>query len=57
MKGRQLAELCEQYPDFEFRFRFTDGITKFPNIRDFAELELCDIGHSDGVVILTGTEY
>lgn len=40
MKGRQLAELCEQYPDFEFRFRFTDGITKFPNIRDFTEKDI-----------------
>lgn len=57
MKGKELKELCEQYPGFEFEFRFTDGYSTFPNIRSFNHLELCDIGHSDKVIIITGDEY
>lgn len=54
IKGIELLKLVEQYPDFDFQFRFTDGYSKFPNIRTFEDLELCDIGYSDKVVILTG---
>lgn len=56
MKGKELAELASKYPDFEFEFSFTDGYSKFPNVRSFKSIELCDIGHSDKVVILTGEE-
>lgn len=56
MKGKDLINLAEEYPDFEFEFRFTDGYSNFPNVRSFNHLELCDVGHSDKVVILTGDE-
>ena len=57
MKGEELKKLCEQYSDFEFEFRFTDGYSTFPNVRSFNHLELCDIGHSDKIVIITGDEH
>ena len=56
MKGKDLAELAMRYYDFDFEFSFTDGYNKFPNVRRFNKLELCDIGHSDKVVILSGEE-
>ena len=56
MKGRELKKLCEQYEDFDFEFSFTDGYSKFPNVRTFKNLELCDVGHSDKVVVLEGDE-
>ena len=56
MKGKDLIKLAEAYSDFEFEFRFTDGYSNFPNVRSFNHLELCDVGHSDKVVILTGDE-
>ena len=34
----------------------TDGYSTFPNVRTFKNLELCDIGHSDKVVVLEGEE-
>lgn len=56
MKGKELAELAMQYPDFDFEFCFTDGGNKWPNIRKFNQLELADVGHSDKVVVLSGEE-
>ena len=56
MKGKELAELGMQYADFDFEFVFTDGFSRFPNVRSFEKLELCDIGHSDKVVLLSGDE-
>lgn len=56
MTGEQLEELAEKYMDFEFQFRFTGGCSKFPNVRTFGNIELCDIGHSDKVIVLTGKE-
>lgn len=56
MKGKDILKLAEKYKDYDFEFRFTDGYSKFPNVRTFSQLELCDIGHSDKVVILTGEE-
>lgn len=56
MKGKELAELAMQYADFDFEFIFTDGFNRFPNVRSFEKLELCDIGHSDKVVLLSGDE-
>lgn len=57
MTGKELKDLCDQFPDFEFEFRFTDDCSVFPNIRTFNSLELCDIGHSDKVVVITGEEH
>lgn len=54
MTGRELGKLCELYPDFDFQFTFTDGYSRFPNVRTFTDLELCDIGHSDKVVVISG---
>ena len=56
MKGKELAELAMEYADFDFEFCFTDGYSNFPNVRSFEKLELCDIGYSGKVVILTGKE-
>lgn len=57
MKGSELEKLCQQYPDFEFEFIFTDGDNgKFLNVRHFEKLETADIGYSDKVVLLTGEE-
>lgn len=57
MLGKDLAKICEQYADFEFEFIFTDGNNgRFLNVRSFDNLELCDVGHSDKVVLLTGNE-
>ena len=56
MKGSELAELANRYSDFEFEFSFTDGCNKFLNVRHFEKLELCDIGHSDKIVLLSGEE-
>jgi len=56
IKGRDVLKLAEEYMDFEFEFRFTDGYSKFPTVRTFSQLELCDIGHSDKIVVFTGEE-
>ena len=57
MKGKELAKICKNYADFEIEFIFTDGDNgKFLNIRSFKNIEVCDIGHSDKVVLLTGEE-
>lgn len=56
IKGRDILNLAEEYIDFDFEFRYTDGCSKFPNVRTFFRLELCDIGHSDKIVVLTGEE-
>lgn len=56
MKGEELKKICEQYPEFEFEFKFTDGYSRFPNIRTFNNLELTDVGHSDKIIVLTGDE-
>lgn len=57
MLGKDLMKLCEKYPDFDFEFSFTDGNNgRFINVRHFEKLELCDVGHSDKVVILSGEE-
>ena len=53
MKGSELAKLASQYPDYDFKFVFTDGYSTFPNVRTFENLELCDVGHSHKVVSLT----
>ena len=52
MKSEELKKICEQYPDFEFEFKFTDGYSRFPNIRTFNHLELTDVGHSEKIIVL-----
>jgi hypothetical protein len=59
MKGKELAELAMKYEDFDFEFRFTEepqAGDRFLNVRSFEKLELCDVGHSSKVVILSGEE-
>lgn len=56
MNGKELAEIALQYPDFKFEFVFTDGYSKFPNVRVFERIEVSDIGYSDKVVQITGEE-
>lgn len=57
MLGKDLQKLCEEYPDFDFQFTFTDGYSRFPNVRTFENLTLEDIGHSDKIVLLSGEEH
>lgn len=56
MKVKELIEKLKNYEDFHVEFHFTDGYSIFPNIRKFSIEEICDIGHSDKVVILDGKE-
>lgn len=56
MSGEELKKLGEEYPDFEFKFSFSDGGDKWPNVRSFDNIELADVGHSNKVVILSGEE-
>lgn len=56
MTGRELAKLAMKYENYNFEFSFTDGYSNFPNVRKFEKLELCDVSHSDKIVILTGQE-
>lgn len=56
MKARELAELLLEYEDFEVQFNFTDGYSKFPNIRNFEVTGVADVGHSGKVIILEGEE-
>lgn len=56
MKGKELAEIAMTYEEFDFEFVFTDGYSKFPNVRTFNNLELADVGYSDKVALLSGEE-
>lgn len=56
MLGKDLQKLAEKYPDYEFLFTFTDGYSRFPNVRNFNQLKMEDVGHSDKVVIISGEE-
>lgn len=56
MKVSELIEKLSPYEDFDEEFVFTDGYSKFPNVRSFAVEEVADIGHSDKVVLLSGEE-
>lgn len=48
----ELKQLAFKYLDYNFMFTFNDN----ENIRIFGNLELCDIGYSDKVFVLTGDE-
>ncbi len=56
MKVSELIEKLSPYMEFDVEFVFTDGYSKFPNVRSFAVKEVADIGHSDKVVLLSGEE-
>ncbi|MCI9077578.1 MAG: hypothetical protein HFH68_01470 [Lachnospiraceae bacterium] len=56
MTIKELLDICRQYGDFEIQFSFTDSCARFPNVRTFSNLELDDIGYSDKVICLTGSE-
>lgn len=56
MKVSELIEKLSPYMEFDVEFVFTDGYSKFPNVRSFAVEEVADIGHSDKVVLLSGEE-
>lgn len=56
MKVSELIEKLSPYEDFDVEFVFTDGYSKFPNVRSFAVEGVADIGHSDKVVLLSGEE-
>ena len=56
MKVSELIDKLSPYEDFEVEFVFTDGYSKFPNVRSFNVEEITDIGHSDKLVLLSGEE-
>lgn len=61
MKVSELKNILSRIDDdFDVTFVFTDSRSRgkpgFPDVRVFESLELCDIGHSDKVMSLTGEE-
>lgn len=56
MKAKELIEKLKNYEDFDIEFHFTDGFSRFPNIRRFSVDCVEDIGHSDKVIIISGEE-
>lgn len=56
MKAKELIEKLKNYEDFDIEFHFTDGFSRFSNIRRFSVDCVEDIGHSDKVIIISGEE-
>lgn len=58
MKARELAEKLMKNPDFDVKFSFTeeDGSEWGLTCRSFENVDIADIGHSDGVIVLSGDE-
>ena len=56
MKAKELIEKLKNYEDFDIEFHFTDGFSRFPNIRRFSVDCVEDLGHSDKVIIISGEE-
>ena len=58
MKASELAEELVRCGDFDVEFSFSelDGSDYGLAIRRFKGISICDIGHSDKVVILSGKE-
>ena len=63
MKAKELAEELLKYPDFDVEFTAWEKITNneseggsYPFLIKFNNIEVCDIGHSDKVIALTGKE-
>ena len=58
MKGKELAEQLLKYPDFDVVFSFSEkdnsewGMT----VRRWEDISVEDIGHSNKVLLLGGTE-
>lgn len=58
MKAREIAEKLMKNPDFEVKFNFIEkddsswGLT----CRSFENIDVIDIGYSDGVIVLSGDE-
>lgn len=58
MKAKDLAAELMKYPDFDVEFTYMtfsqDSNTKFPDIYNYTITGICDIGHSDKVIVLDG---
>lgn len=59
MKAKDLAEELLKYPDFDVEFTYMTFIrdsihTPFPDIYNYTITGICDIGHSDKVIVLDG---
>lgn len=61
MTGRELEQICRQYPDHEFLFSVAEtddtkkGLGAF-NVRTFEGISVCDVSESDRTVTLDGKE-
>lgn len=57
MKAKELAEQLLKNPDFDVVFNTTDNERSFGfNVRQFRNINITDIGHSDKIIILGGEE-
>ena len=57
MKARELAEQLLKNPDFDIAFVTVDSPVGFGyNIRKFRNIGIADIGYSDKIIRLDGTE-
>ncbi len=60
MKAKDLAKELMKRPDFDVDFSFTDGFSEgeigWPNQRKFNKIEIADIGYSEKLIRLSGTE-
>lgn len=57
MKAKELAQELLKYPDFEVEFCISDDEnSSWPKLRNFNHIEICDIAHSDKIIVLDGEE-
>ncbi len=57
MKAKELAEQLLKNPDFDVVFNTIDNERSFGfNVRQFRNINITDIGHSDKIIILGGEE-
>lgn len=57
MKAKELAEQLLKNPDFDVAFNTIDSGGSFGfNVRQFKNIDITDIGHSDKTIILGGEE-
>ncbi len=57
MKAKELAEQLLKNPDFDVVFNTIDNEGSFGfNVRQFKNIDITDIGHSDKTIILGGEE-
>ena len=60
MKSKELIEKLKEYEDFDVEFVFSEKPQEgdhFLTVRVFANIDICDVGHSNKVVRLSGDEY